>query len=649
MDKLDMRTDNIADKNFEALSKLFPNAVTEKINENGEVVRAIDADILRQEISCEVVEGKDERYQFTWPNKKQTIMMTNAPVQGTLRPLRDKSVSFDNTENLYIEGDNLETLKLLQECYLGKVKIIYIDPPYNTGNDFVYADDFSEDVDTYIARSGQFDEIGNRLVKNVDSNGRFHTDWLNMMYARLKLAKNLLSDDGYIFISIDDNEIENLKKICNEIFGEVNYVNNFAWVSNITGRQISGRGAAKTWESILVYAKDAANAAEFNVDISFAKEKMPDTYKGFNKDVRRDDRGEFAVGDTLYNHNRKFNEETRPNLVFSIFYNPETEEIVPGDIGEKKDGFVELLPHSNGDGVHKYHAWRWSRNKIINESYNLIVLPNSKDGYEIYTRIRDFNTTLLKDLITNISNGDTEVQKLFGGKKYFDYPKSVDLIKTLIASIPGNDLIIMDFFSGSGTTAQAVMELNAEDDGSRKFIMVQIADKLDSKSVAYKDGFRTLCDIGEERIRKAGNLVKSKDEKVDCGFRVLKIDSSNMKDIYYGPADTQQTHLDMFADNIKEDRTPEDLLFQVMLDLGVLLSSKIEEIEVAGKKIFNVADGFLIACFDKDVTEKTVKAVAEKKPYYAVFRDSSMANDSVATNFDQIFEAISPDTIRKVL
>ncbi|MBE5878114.1 MAG: site-specific DNA-methyltransferase [Lachnospiraceae bacterium] len=649
MEKLDMQTPNIADKNYEALSKMFPNAVTETIDEKGEVVRAIDAEVLRQEISSSVVEGKDERYQFTWPNKKQTIMMTNTPVQGTLRPLRNKSVTFDNTENLYIEGDNLETLKLLQECYLGKVKIIYIDPPYNTGNDFVYADDFSEDVDAYIARSGQIDEVGNRLVKNVDSNGRFHTDWLNMIYSRLKLAKNLLSDDGYIFISIDDNEFENLKKICNEIFGEVNYINNFAWVSNITGRQISGRGAAKTWESVLVYAKDAVNATEFNVNISFAKEKMPDTYKGFNKDVRRDERGEFAVGDTLYNHNRKFNEETRPNLVFSIFYNPETEEIVPGDIGEKKEGFVELLPHSNGDGVHKYHAWRWSRNKIINESYDLIVLPNSKDGYEIYTRIRDFNTTLLKDLITNISNGDTEVQKLFGGKKYFDYPKSIDLIKTLIGAISDSDSIIMDFFSGSGTTAHAVMELNAEDDGNRKFIMVQIADELDSKSVAYKDGFRTLCDIGEERIRKAGSVVKDKKDKVDCGFRVLKIDSSNMKDIYYRPADTQQTLLDMFADNIKEDRTPEDLLFQVMLDLGILLSSKIEEIEIAGKKVFNVADGFLIACFDKDITDEIIKAVANMRPYYAVFRDSSMANDSVATNFDQIFANISPDTIRKVL
>lgn len=575
--------------------------------------------------------------------------MANTPIDKTLRPCREESVDFDNTENLYIEGDNLEVLKLLHETYLGKIKMIYIDPPYNTGNDFVYEDDFAQSMDEYRENSGQFDDEGNRMVKNMDSNGRYHTDWLNMIYPRLKLAKDLLTDDGMIFISIDDNEVENLKKISNEIFGESNYVNQFAWVSNITGRQISGRGAAKTWESILVYAKDATRVSEFTINISFAKEKMPDTYKGFNKDIRRDDRGEFAVGDTLYNHNRKFNEETRPNLVYSIFYNPDTEEIIPGDIGEEKKGFIELLPHSNGDGVHKYHAWRWSRNKVINESYDLIVLPTSRNGYEIYTRIRDFNKTLLKDIITNISNGDTELQKLFEGKKYFDYPKSVDLLKTLIGAISDKDAVIMDFFSGSATTANAVMELNAEDEGDRKFIMVQVPDLLDKSSVAYKDGYETLCDIGEKRICRVSSKIKENNNKVDVGVRVLKLDSSNMKDVYYNPSETQQSLFDTYADNIKEDRTPEDLLFQVMLDLGVLLSSKIEETTIAGKQVFNVADDFLIACFDKEITEETVKAVAEKKPYYAVFRDSSMANDSVATNFDQIFASISPDTVRKVL
>lgn len=648
--KLRMKSKCIADENYAMLSKMFPNAVTERIvgyDENGNAVieRAIDADVLRQEISCSVVEGNDERYQFTWPDKKKSILLANAPVVATLRPCKEESVDFDNTGNLYIEGDNLDVLKLLQETYLGKVKIIYIDPPYNTGNDFIYEDDFTERIKDYVEHSGQYDGDGNRLVKNVDSNGRFHTDWLNMMYSRLKLAKNLLADDGVIFISIDDNEMENLRKICSEIFGASNYVNHFAWICNITGRQISGKGAAKTWESILVYAKDINMISEFNINISFAKNKMPDTYKGFNKDIRRDDIGEFAVGDTLYNHNRKFNEETRPNLVFSIFYNPVTEEIVPGEIGEVKVGFVELLPHANGDGTHKYHAWRWSRQKIVNESYNLIVLPNSSGGYEVYTRIRDFNTTLLKYLITNVSNGDTEVQKLFGGKKYFDYPKSVDLLKILIGAVKDKDALILDFFSGSATTAHATMQLNREDGGNRQYIMVQIPDGIDEKSEAYKDGYHNLCEIGKERIRLAGAEIK----EADIGFRVLKLDSSNMKDIYYNPAQIQQQSLFDSTDNIKEDRTPEDLLFQVMLDLGILLSSKIEEKTIAGKKVFNVADGFLIACFDNDVTEKTVKAVAQEKPYYAVFRDSSMANDSVATNFEQIFATYSPETVRKVL
>lgn len=648
--ELRMKSKCIADENYAMLSKMFPNAVTETIigyDENGNVVieRAIDADVLRQEISSSVVEGNDERYQFTWPDKKKSILLANAPVVATLRPCKEESVDFDNTGNLYIEGDNLDVLKLLQETYLGKVKIIYIDPPYNTGNDFIYEDDFTERIEDYVEHSGQYDVDGNRLVKNVDSNGRFHTDWLNMMYSRLKLAKNLLADDGVIFISIDDNEMENLRKICSEIFGASNYVNHFAWICNITGRQISGKGAAKTWESILVYAKDINMISEFNININFAKNKMPDTYKGFTKDIRRDDIGEFAVGDTLYNHNRKFNEETRSNLVFSIFYNPVTEEIVPGDIGEVKEGFVELLPHANGDGTHKYHAWRWSRQKIVNESYNLIVLPNSSGEYEIYTRIRDFNTTLLKDLITNVSNGDTEVQKLFGGKKYFDYPKSVDLLKILIGAIKDKDALILDFFSGSATTAHATMQLNKEDGGNRQYIMVQIPNRTDEKSAAYKEGYHNICEIGKERIRLAGAEIK----ETDIGFRVLKLDSSNMKDIYYNPAQIQQHTLFESKDNIKEDRTPEDLLFQVMLDLGVLLSSKIEEKVIAGKKVFNVAEGFLIACFDSDITEETVKAVAQEKPYYAVFRDSSMANDSVATNFEQIFATYSPETVRKVL
>lgn len=653
MEKMKMQTTDIANENFLKLAALFPNVVTETIDENGEVVRAIDKDILMQEISTRVVEGNEERYQFTWPDKRQAMRLASTPIAATLRPCREESVNFDTTQNLYIEGDNLDVLKLLRETYLGKVKMIYIDPPYNTGNDFVYDDAIFIDDEEFKYRDNQYDAQGNRLVQNTESNGRFHTDWLNMIYPRLKVAKDLLSDDGVIFISIDDNEQENLKKICDEIFGKGNYINHFAWVCNITGRQISGAGAAKTWESILVYAKNIKNTSSMLINTVFAKEKMPDAYKGFNKDIRKDEYGEFAIGDTLYNHNRKFNEETRKNLVFSIFYNPATQEIVPGEIGETKDGFVEIKPHKNGDGIHKYHAWRWSKQKIENESYNLIVLPNSSGSYEIYTRIRDFANTTLKDLITNISNGDTEVQELFDGKKYFDYPKSIDLLKTLLGSLQIEDGCILDFFSGSATTAHAVMRLNAEDGGKRNFIMVQLPEVCEAKSAAAKAGYKNICEIGKERIRRAGKKVKeeagSTATDLDIGFRVLKLDSSNMEDVYYAPDKTSQDDLLSLISNIKPDRTPEDLLFQVMLEFGITLDSKIEETVISGKKVFKVAGNFLIACFDDNVTDDVVKAIAQATPAYAVLRDSSFANDSVAANFEQIFATYSPDTVRRVL
>ena len=566
-----------------------------------------------------------------------------------MRPCISKSVNWDTSQNIYIEGDNLEVLKLLQESYLEKIKMIYIDPPYNTGNDFIYADDFSMTLEEYELQLGNKDNENQRLFKNTGSNGRFHSDWCSMMYSRLLLARNLLSEDGLIFISIDDNEVMNLRKICDEVFGETNYVNHFAWVSNITGRQIAGSGAAKTWESILVYSKNINLAYGLTVDISFAKENMPDVYRGFNKDIREDERGKFAVGDTLYNHNRKFNEETRPNLVFSIFYNPITEEITVGDIGEKKEGFVELLPHSNGDGVHKYHAWRWSKNKIINESYDLIVLPSSK-GYEIYTKIRDFNTTLLKDVIMNISNGDAEVQKLFGNKKYFEYPKSVALLRTFIAAIPGDDFYVMDFFSGSSTTAHAVMLQNAIDGGNRKFIMVQLPEKCGQNSVAAKDGFESICDIGEQRIRLAAEQIsKDYSRKVDLGFRVFYVDESNMKDVYYSPAETEQNLLAMFESNIKEDRTDVDLLFDCVLRWGIPLSLPYKSDKIDGITIHNYNNGDLIACFDENIPESVIKAIAKQHPHRVVFRDSSFAGSTSKINMHEIFKLIAPDTTVKVI
>ena len=646
MDKLRMETPDLTSENIDKIAALFPNCITEMRDENGKLKRGINFEMLKQMLSPDVVDG-DECYEFTWVGKKAAIVEANKPIRKTLRPCPEESKNWDTTENLYIEDDNLEVLKLLQEAYLGKVKMIYIDPPYNTGNDFIYADDFMRSQEEENEQMGMYDEDENRLFKNTDSNGRFHSDWCSMMYSRLMLARNLLAEDGIVFVSIDDNEVQNLRKICDEVFGAHNYLNQFAWVSNITGRQISGCGAAKTWESVLVYCKMLSCSYSMNVNISFAKEKMPDAYKGFNKDIRTDSRGQFAVGDTLYNHNRMFNEETRPNLVFSIFYNPNTEEITTGNIGEVKPGFVELPPHPNGDGTHKYHAWRWSKQKIANESYDLIVLKTSKGGYEIYTRIREFNNTLLKDIITNISNGDAEVQKLFDGKKFFDYPKSVDLLKTFIGSIPYDDALVLDFFSGSATTAHAVMRLNAEDGGHRKFIMVQLPEKCDENSEAYKAGYKNICEIGKERIRRAGEKIKEESplttQDLDTGFRVLKLDDSNMKDVYYAADDYDQPNLVDMISNIKEDRTDLDLLFGCLLDWGLPLSLLYTSEQIDGCTVHTYNDGDLIACFDPNVPESVVKEIAKRKPLRAVFRDSSFADSPAKINVFEIFKLYMPE------
>ena len=703
MDKLRMESPDMTAQNIDRIAALFPNCVTEASDGHGGVKRAINFELLKQMLSPDVVDG-DERYEFTWVGKKAAIVEANKPIRKTLRPCKEESKNWDNTENLYIEGDNLEVLKLLQESYLGKVKMIYIDPPYNTGNDFIYADDFMRSQEEENQQMGMYDEDGDRLFKNTDTNGRFHSDWCSMIYSRLMLARDLLTEDGIIFISIDDNEVHSLRKICDEVFGSHNYLNQFAWVSNITGRQISGCGAAKTWESVLAYCKNIACSYSLNIRISFAKEKMPDSYKGFNKDIRTDSRGLFAIGDTLYNHNRKFNEETRPNLVFSIFYNPQTEEITTGNIGERKDGFVELSPHPNGDGVHKYHAWRWSRQKIEKESYDLIVLRTSKGGYEIYTRIREFDDTLLKDIITNISNGDSEVQKLFEGKKYFDYPKSVDLLSTFIGTIRDKNAIVMDFFSGSATTAHAMMQLNAEDGGHRKFIMVQLPEKCDEASEAYKAGYKNICEIGKERIRRAGEKIKeslreygyslrklkeegtpykiasrrendtSDDpdyisnpeiitgssvlydepsnrtaiqaemaEALDVGFRVLKLDDTNMKDVYYAPDDYDQGMLAGLESNIKDDRTDLDLLFGCLIDWGLPLSLPYSSEQIDGCTVHTYNGGDLIACFDANIPESVVKEIAQRKPLRAVFRDSGFASSPEKINVFEIFKLYMPE------
>lgn len=629
MEKLQMHTPNKADENFKKLAALFPNAVTETINEDGEVVRAIDKDVLMQEISCTVVEGKDERYQFTWPDKKKSVLLANAPISKTLRPCREESVDFDDTENLYIEGDNLEVLKLLQETYLGKVKMIYIDPPYNTGNDFVYEDDFAQSAEEYLANSDQFDDEGNRLVINMESNGRFHTDWLNMIYPRLKLAKDLLSDNGLIFISIDNNEIENLRKVCDEIFGATNCVSQLVW-KNKYGAGGGTNSVAYVHEYILIYAKNKIN--------SIACDLSDELISAYSKQDEK-----FAVrGGYLTQPLASTSKGARANLMYPIYH--EGNEIHPPKGGR----------------------WIWSKEKF-DKAYenNEVVINKTKDGWSVRFKqyLKDEDGTMRKgtqlSMITNVFNqeGTKEFAELMGDKRIFDFPKPVKLIMQLlkleINGISNKDAVILDFFSGSASTANAVMQLNAEDGGSRKFIMVQWPEKTSNDSIAYKAGYKTICEIGKERIRRAGAKIKEENplttQDLDIGFRVLKCDTSNMKDVYYSPDDYSSTLFDLLSDNIKEDRTPEDLLFQVMLDLGVLLSSKIEETTIAGKKVFNVADGFLIACFDENVTEEVIKEVAKKEPDYFVMRDSSMINDSVATNFEQIFATYSPDTVRKVL
>ena len=665
MDKLKMQTANKADENFKKLAAMFPNAVTKTINENGEVVRAIDKDVLMQEISCKVVDGNEERYQFTWPDKKKSVLLANAPINKTLRPVREDetvptgadsegkpycstgSVDFDTTENLYIEGDNLEVLKLLQETYLGKIKMIYIDPPYNTGNDFVYEDDFAQSMDEYLANSGQFDENGNRLVPNTESNGRFHTDWLNMIYPRLKLAKDLLAPNGVIFVSLDDNESANLKKMCDEVFGAVNFVGQITVVGNPRGRDYGG--VARMHDYLFVYKK-SPDAVINLIEDSENNFKMFDSFGGF--ELRE-----------LRNRNIKFNKENRPNLYYPFFINPLSEdEYGLHEISlEAKEGWIELYPLES-QGVNT--VWRWGKQKSQeNLNINIKAKPMRNGSYMIVEKYREgrmMARSVWWDKDTNTEKGTLLVKELMEGK-VFDYPKPVEMLMRTIEMGTDSDegAYVLDFFSGSGSTAHAVMQLNAKDGGNRKFIMVQLPEKCDEKSEAYKAGYKTICEIGKERIRRAGKKIREENtdnsslltpnSKLDTGFRVLKCDTSNMKDVYYNPAEYEVNMFSRLEDNIKEDRTPEDLLFQVMLDLGVLLSSKIEETTIAGKKVFNVEDNYLIACFDSDVSEETIKAIAKQKPYYFVMRDSSMASDSVATNFDQIFATYSPDTVRKVL
>ena len=623
MDKMRMQTVNKADENYKKLAELFPNAVTETIDPTtGEVVRAVDKDVLMQEINTKVVEENEERYQFTWPDKKKSVLLANAPINKTLRPCREESVDFDHTENLYIEGDNLEVLKLLQETYLGKIKMIYIDPPYNTGNDFVYEDDFDQSTEEYLDNSGQFDEEGNRLVKNLDSNGRFHTDWLNMLYPRLKLAKDLLSDDGVIFISIDDNEQENLKKCCDEVFGSQNFVAQLVWERAYAPKN-DAKYISNSHDYILIYAK---NINDFVIG------RLPRTAEA-NARYQNPDNDPRGVW--------------KPSDMSVKTYNAACDYPITAPSGRT------IEPPAG-------RCWRLSKNAFLERLQDNRIYFGI-DGNSVPC-IKRFLTELKYDGMAPTSimfykdvghsqEGAKEVTSLMNAG-VFDGPKPVRLLLRLLTLANLNEnSIVLDFFSGSATTAHALMIYNIEKNKNCKSILVQVPENTDKKGTAYQAGYKNICEIGKERIRRAAKKIteENPEAQFDGGFRVPKCDSSNMKDVYYQSSEYEPSLFSSLEDNIKEDRTPEDLLFQVMLDLGVLLSSKIEETTIAGKKVFNVEDNYLIACFDDDVTDEVITEIAKQQPYYFVMRDSSMASDSVAINFEQIFANYSPSTERRVL
>ena len=632
-----MHTQDIVDVNVGKIGKLFPNCLTERVGENGRLEHAIDFDKLRVELSKGIVEGQQERYQFTWPGKREAMRIANTPTNMTLRPDRESSVDFDNTGNLYIEGDNLEVLKILREDYLGKVKMIYIDPPYNTGNDFVYEDDFSQTSGEFRGKSGMFDEDGNMILQNYEvnseSNGRFHTDWLNMIYPRLKVARDLLTEDGVIFISIDDNEVENLRKVCDEVFGERNFIAQLIWERAYSPKN-DARFISNSHDYVIMFAKNIDNYVIGRLD-------RTDEANARYQNPDNDPRGVW-----------------KPSDLSVKTYNAECDYPITTPTGR-------IIEPPAG------RCWRLSKKAFFERLQDNRIWFGS-DGNSVPC-IKRFLTELKYDGMAPTSilfykevghsqEGAKEVVSLFGDKGVFDGPKPVRLLQRLItlANLK-DDSIVLDFFSGSATTAHALMKTNLEKGTDRKFILVQLPEKVSDKK---KDqGYGTICEIGKERIRRAGKKIleelatkkaenglfdkESEPTWLDVGFRVLKLDTSNMQDVYYTPEDSSAATL--FDDNVKPDRTPEDLLFQVMLECNLPLSAKIERKTIAGKDVFSVNDDYLIACFDDDVTEIVITEVARRKPYYFIMRDSSLSSDQVADNFEQIFNAYSKDTIRRIL
>ena len=605
----------------------------------------IDFEKLKAELSLDIIDETEERYQFTWPDKRAAVRLANTPTTMTLRPCCEESVDFDNTQNLYIEGDNLDVLKVLRETYLGKVKMIYIDPPYNTGNDFVYNDDFAQGKDDFEQSSGLFDEEGNQTIdpmqRNTESNGRFHTDWLNMIYPRLKVARDLLADDGVIFISIDDNEVENLKKVCDEIFGECNFCGCFVINSTPNARDYGHIG--KMHEYCLFYAKNKEQTTT---------NMLPDNNKSFKY---QDSKGGYNIH-PLYNSNESFTNLNRPNLYYPFYvYTDKKISDCFYEIGLEplNEYSVQVYPPKSLKNSVQF-VWRWGKEKSLNNiNQEIIGYEVSAGDYRIVQKMRHDEKIIRSLLLDNkysSRKGTAEVEDIFGFK-CFSFPKPLSLLSDLVKiGVMEND-IVLDFFSGSATTAHAVMQLNAEDGGNRRFILVQLPELTDEKSEAYKAGYKNICEIGKERIRRAGKKVKEEaglqGQNLDTGFRVLKLDTSNMEDVYYTPQEFELQSL--FNENVKADRTNEDLLFQVMLDLGIELSAKIESKQIAGKNVHFVDDNYLVACFDRDVNESTITEIAKLQPIYFVMRDASAVNDNVIDNFEQIFKHYSPDTNCRII
>lgn len=637
MKKLPMHSPDLTQQNLEKIRAAFPNCVTEARDAQGNLKLVIDFDLLKQELSDSIVEGPQERYRLDWPGKREAMLTANAPIAKTLRPARDESVNFDETENLFIEGDNLEALKLLQESYLGKVKMIYIDPPYNTGNDFVYNDDFSESTEEFLMRSNQQDKDGNRFTANPESNGRFHSDWLSMIFSRLKLARNLLSENGFLLISIDDNEFSSLKGVLDELFGEDQYIGTFTVNSTPNARDYGHIG--KMHDYIHFYCKGKETASSNHLPIEGKKFNFVDSISEFNIHP-------------LYNSNEAFHRGNRPNLYYPFYLQLGTED---------QQGFYQISLENTPNSVEIFppksmrndvpFVWRWGKAKSLeNLNKEIVGYKTSTGEYRIVQKMRHTTKiirSILDDKHYTSRQGTAEVEKIFGGK-FASFPKPLRLIKDLIQMASNSGEVILDFFAGSSTTAHATMQLNAEDGGNRKFIMVQLPEEIDEKHEAYKAGYKTIAEISKERIRRAGKQILEGEchegWNKDVGFRVLKVDTSNMKDVYYNPNEISQADLLDSVDHIKPDRSSEDLLFQVLLDWGVDLTLPIRRETIHGKEVFIVDENALVACFDDNITEELVSELADLQPLRVIFRDTGFSSDSIKINATQTFKQRSPIT-----